>query len=490
MKRKKCKALLLSVGVIVAFGILVLMFGVHCFNWFKPMSWENVWLSKRIEEANSDIIIFGNIDSSDDTTVKHRKIDKINKESFEICGKNGYHIIVLSDLDGQLQITDEELALIYLYCTEEHFDVLYCGTEHREQIKDIFLNNFDNLPEGFLWFTGYEYKYDFPFEKQEIRWKRTDRLNSFALDPYLVSIGSDEDIQEAQKKPNQIWWYISACVFLSVEKEDDNLHVVDTDDNEDLLVENNHLHQMEYPAEYNYNVYRSYEAVPVVNLLCADNSVPSKGVPKGVDLGLFVIRTRLLESIERTDDEYAGNVIEFELDVNPFETDEMGISLYPVRVSIDFVTPQTGSELKPDWFTTAKDENILEDYSLRQVTMQVGSMFSEDEESYLVKKKMWFQQNSFNACCADNFLSHMPCVEYSYYKLGDVVVDKWIHNNTCPSGLLAFYSRKKMDTIRNIICNLTIQCNADDASGEDVFSGVFEKKYCISSFERSFFLFY
>ncbi len=57
-------------------------------------------------------------------------IDKIDESVFQKNAKNGIHAIILNDLEGTMQISDEELLMIKKHVEEDGFDMYYLGRNY------------------------------------------------------------------------------------------------------------------------------------------------------------------------------------------------------------------------------------------------------------------------------------------------------------------------------------------------------------------------
>lgn len=217
MKKNKSQKILVTSILIVLLAGIALVVGWKFFDWFNPISYSTAYQTKIIEMLDPDIIVYGDLKKSKKIDLKHRKIDSITREALSACGEDGYHLIVISDVFGKLQITEEELKLIYSYCTDKHFDIYYTGGANAEKVYSVLLEHIEDYPENGMLFMGSAYRNGFPFEYTEEGWKRTDEENAYIYDPYaLYNIGTQNDLVRAQKDTLPIWENIMLCVNISI----------------------------------------------------------------------------------------------------------------------------------------------------------------------------------------------------------------------------------------------------------------------------------
>lgn len=207
-KNKTIKKIVIAGSIIVAI-IIILIIGKEKFDWFNPISEFDEILAKTLEGYNNDIVVYGDLKSSKKIKIKYRQIDSLTEEQLIGDDEDRYHLIVLSDIGGKLQISDEEIELLYSLGMDKHFDIIYFGNAHIKQLCKGFRVMQDLSDEWAMFFNGYAYQNGFPFEFINGEWKRTDEINSYVSHPNVELLGYDEtDNRRAAKESLVVWQWI------------------------------------------------------------------------------------------------------------------------------------------------------------------------------------------------------------------------------------------------------------------------------------------
>lgn len=163
-------------------------------------------LSQKTEGYAADVIVYGNLKETEKADIIFRRIDQINQQTLEGNSPNTYHLIILSDLDGKLNVSDEELSLLRDYCIERHYDMFYVGNLHMEQLVRC---GFDTkvLPEECsMFFCGYQFKGGCPYTFDGEYWVNPEEPGTFYANPYIILTDiTEEDLTRFQKDSTDLW---------------------------------------------------------------------------------------------------------------------------------------------------------------------------------------------------------------------------------------------------------------------------------------------
>lgn len=208
---KEMKKLLVVIAcmILALAGVGVAFYGWLYWGWFsagdaQAMNWE-----KQLESYNADLMIYGDVAESPEVTVNYRRIEHITDDILTEKGTKGYHCVVLYDLDGNMNLSDEELNLLREYCEKYYFDMVYFGTSFEQFRRCGYFQIIGDENRAFM-YQGYLYRETEPSE---------DMLN-----PYLVlGIWSDEEEQElvrSGKKTLPFWKTVLDNALWSIELEE------------------------------------------------------------------------------------------------------------------------------------------------------------------------------------------------------------------------------------------------------------------------------
>ncbi len=143
-----------TVCLLAIIGVLV--YG-YFQGWFYMASEQQKRFMTEINAANSIVWYYGNLDPGKEVTINYKKVTEFTEETIGDSGNQyAYHVIVIFDFDGKMDISNEELLLIKDYCEEKHYDMLYYGTKHLEQFRQCgFFSEFDSSECGFAYNGSY-----------------------------------------------------------------------------------------------------------------------------------------------------------------------------------------------------------------------------------------------------------------------------------------------------------------------------------------------
>ena len=132
----KTKIKIIIISTII---LLVGVVGILCLNhpeWFYRASEQQKEYMAEINASNTMVYYYGNLNQGKEVTIEYKKVNEFTEDaSGDKDNKYKYHMIVIFDLDGKMDVSDEELLLIKKYCEENYYDMLYYGTAHNDQFK-------------------------------------------------------------------------------------------------------------------------------------------------------------------------------------------------------------------------------------------------------------------------------------------------------------------------------------------------------------------
>ena len=176
-------------------------------------------LAQKADGNEMDIIVYGNLKDTKKATINFRRTECLNQESIEGFSPNSYHLVILSDIDGKLSISDEELILLREYCESKHYDMFYVGEAHMEQMVRC---GFDTkvLPgECSLYFCGYQFKNGCPYTFNGESWINPEEPDTYYANPYIwLTDIKEEDLEEFQNDSSKLWELILELTVGTKEK--------------------------------------------------------------------------------------------------------------------------------------------------------------------------------------------------------------------------------------------------------------------------------
>lgn len=193
---KKKIIISISALLIIVIGVALFFIGKHL-GWFYKAGEQQIRDMTEINEANSIIMYYGDMDPGKEVTLNYRKINEISEETIgDPDNQYYYHAIVIFDFDGKMSISNEELMLIKKYCENKHYDMLYYGRAHLKQFKDC----------GF--FQIYNEEEDYGFTYNGSYWINRKPEEEY-LNPYLL-LGnwSKDDDESFNTKDKHMMWKI------------------------------------------------------------------------------------------------------------------------------------------------------------------------------------------------------------------------------------------------------------------------------------------
>lgn len=122
MKRKKK---IILAAAIVFCGILAVVLIIILFPPEEELDGYDQYAAQLKNGFEADIMLYGE-PFTFRKTVDYRRIEAIDEQQLT-ARQSDYHAIVLMDLYGEMQITDEELLLIKAFVEEKGYDMLYIG---------------------------------------------------------------------------------------------------------------------------------------------------------------------------------------------------------------------------------------------------------------------------------------------------------------------------------------------------------------------------
>ena len=123
MKRKKY--------IILTAGILLVLLGVGIFWYVSSQSDDDSGLMqytrRLVEGYNPKIYLYGEPLPEE---LGCTTLDRIDESIFQKDGEHGGYAIILNDLEGTMELSDEELLLIKKHVEQDGFDMYYLGRNY------------------------------------------------------------------------------------------------------------------------------------------------------------------------------------------------------------------------------------------------------------------------------------------------------------------------------------------------------------------------
>lgn len=173
-----------------------------------------VKLAQKAEKYGADVLVCGNLKDTPKADIRFRRISRINQQTLEGEAPDAYHLVILSDMDGKLALSDEELTLLREYCVSKHYDMFYVGNKHIEQLVRCGFDTMVLEDEYALFFNGYQFKDGCPYTFDGKCWVNPEKPNEFYANPYvgLVSIDT-KDLKRFQRNSAELWGIALSMAF-------------------------------------------------------------------------------------------------------------------------------------------------------------------------------------------------------------------------------------------------------------------------------------
>lgn len=153
MKKKVLIITIMVLLVAIIAGLLI----ANYFGLFYKVSGQQERYMTELNEANTKVWYYGDLDPGREITLTYEKVTEFTDETIgDPENEYTYHMIVIFDFDGEMNISNEELLLIKDYCENKYYDLLYYGTAHFEQFKECgFFTKIDSNEHGFTYTGSY-----------------------------------------------------------------------------------------------------------------------------------------------------------------------------------------------------------------------------------------------------------------------------------------------------------------------------------------------
>ncbi len=211
---KKIKTIILYTVIACCFFCILMFAGRKWFGWFDEVSENDELIAGTLEGYGADIIVYGDLEPSKKSIIKYREISSITEEELNGNSSEGYHLLVISDINGKTELTNGELQLILRYCTENHYDMIYFGNAHIDRFQDSGFFAYDLSSEWAFSYQAFKYRENMPYEYVDGEWKEKGVDNSYVANPYLTLLGYYEENNVAARKDSIEVWRLIATVAL------------------------------------------------------------------------------------------------------------------------------------------------------------------------------------------------------------------------------------------------------------------------------------
>jgi len=115
--------------------------------------------TEKLNQRNADIIFYKK-DPVGPSNLKARRVNALNDQglALNLYSDKAYHVIILYDLDGSLDIHDQEIQKLKSLLLNDHFRIVYLGTMHYNQLVagEILSkkNDHDNTAKSYITFVN------------------------------------------------------------------------------------------------------------------------------------------------------------------------------------------------------------------------------------------------------------------------------------------------------------------------------------------------
>lgn len=243
--------------------------------------------------------------------------------------------------------------------------------------------------------------------------------------------------------------------------------------------------------EYDRNAYIRYDSLPRTLAFNPDYTSNSVGFSKKNVLGYMVFQTTCLISAGTTAQSETINVIAFEVKVKPqIINQRKNITGYPIECSVMHdipiinilgYNPQSGN------FSATNDVNDLQICSLE---MPLCDNLSEDNDMFVVKSKMFFQNQRMFLGRGRDIQSRCPRMLYKYFFIDDSALNDWICGNTFLTGNVAYVTKKTSMSGQTLLCHYDVIMGAAQIAADGKYNRLYAKKSIGLCHEYSYFRVY
>ena len=106
------KKILIAVVVFIMIIVAIIFVIIDPFGWFYRPSTQQKMFMENINSSNSIVMYYGDLDPEKEVTINYKKISEFTDETIgDAENQYVYHIIVIFDFDGKMDISNEELLL-------------------------------------------------------------------------------------------------------------------------------------------------------------------------------------------------------------------------------------------------------------------------------------------------------------------------------------------------------------------------------------------
>lgn len=210
------KTYLIIAGVVLFVSLCVL---VAYFNLFWKKNDALNELAQKIEGYGADVVVIGEIESVKSVDIPFRRIVNIDEMSLSGVNEKCFHLIVLSDLDGGLNVSNEQLKLIRDLCMNKYYCMLYLGEKHMSQLVECGFDTMVIPDEHAIFFNGYQLRNGNPYKFNGESWIRDDEPDTFYANPFIVlCTKTAEDMKVFKREPEKLWEFILDIALETLER--------------------------------------------------------------------------------------------------------------------------------------------------------------------------------------------------------------------------------------------------------------------------------
>ena len=102
---------------------------------------------EKLNQRNVDVIFY-NKDPIGPSNLKARRVNALNDQglALNLYSDRAFHVIILDDLNGSLNLRDQDIQKLKDLLNSQHFRIVYLGTAHYNQLvqSDILTRNINH----------------------------------------------------------------------------------------------------------------------------------------------------------------------------------------------------------------------------------------------------------------------------------------------------------------------------------------------------------
>ncbi len=187
------KKIVITISCILCLLILLIL-TAYFEGWFSSASEQEKKYMTELNESNVVVYYYGSLNPGKEITINYKKVNEFTEASIgDPDNIYTYHVIVIFDFDGTMNLTNTELLLIKKYCEENYYDLLYYGSSHLEAFKECgYFSQMDTKSLGFTYNGSY--------------WINRSDKDQYANPYLLLGLWEEDDNKSFDNNDSHIMW--------------------------------------------------------------------------------------------------------------------------------------------------------------------------------------------------------------------------------------------------------------------------------------------